>query len=307
MRELEEAASEIARDNLAGAHSLALRALDALREAAARRTLARDAVVAAGAAFVRAQPAMGSLYNLFRELLRRLDAAPPDAPLAATLEETARLLAAEAARRQRLAASHIAREIPEGAVVLTHSSSETVRAGLVRAHEQGKRFSVICTESRPAREGAALAERLAAAGLTVWLTTDALPFSLMAGAAPAVDLVLVGADLVSPAGVVNKAGTLGFALAARSLSRPFYVAATSDKFVPASYPVERAIGEKPPEEILEAKPGGPRPLNRYFDITPLDALTAAISEEGLLPPASLASRLRRLEVSPELLTALGKS
>lgn len=307
MRELEEEVAEIARDNLSGAHSLTLRALDTLHRLASQERLSRDAVLALASAFIRAQPAMGSLYNLFREILRRLDSLPPEAPTAAALEETARLLVAEAERRQRLAASHLAREIPEGAVVLTHSASETVRAGLARAAAEGKRFSVVCTESRPAREGVLLAKRLSAAGLTVWVTSDSLPFSLMGGAPPRIDRVLVGADLVSPAGVVNKAGTFGFALAARSLSLPFYVAATSDKFVPAAYPVERVIEEKPPGEILEPEPGGPRPINRYFDVTPLDALTAVISEDGPLSPASVAGRLERLEGSPELLTALAKS
>jgi methylthioribose-1-phosphate isomerase len=163
---------------------------------------------------------------------------------------------------------------------------------------------VLCTESRPACEGAALALDLTRHGIPTSLTTEAMAFYLMLAPPTLKDrvrLVLVGADSISRHGVTNKAGTLGLALAARSCSLPLYVLAGSEKFIPDVYPVKKAILHKPGGEILSPIPQGLTIINRYFDITPLQYVTATVSEKGPLSYRGLRASLRGLRIHPDLM------
>uniref|UniRef100_A0A383WBQ4 Nudix hydrolase domain-containing protein n=1 Tax=Tetradesmus obliquus TaxID=3088 RepID=A0A383WBQ4_TETOB len=89
-----------------------------------------------------------------------------------------------------------------------HSSSSSV--------SKGPGLSVIVCESRPLCEGVSMARRLAAAGLNVTLITDAQAGVFVEQA----DVVLLGADAVTPDGVVNKVGSRLLALAAKAAGVP---------------------------------------------------------------------------------------
>ncbi|WIA12133.1 hypothetical protein OEZ85_012206 [Tetradesmus obliquus] len=81
---------------------------------------------------------------------------------------------------------------------------------------KGPGLSVIVCESRPLCEGVSMARRLAAAGLNVTLITDAQAGVFVEQA----DVVLLGADAVTPDGVVNKVGSRLLALAAKAAGVP---------------------------------------------------------------------------------------
>jgi translation initiation factor 2B subunit (eIF-2B alpha/beta/delta family) len=250
-----------------------------------------------------AQPAMASVVNLFNHIFNRLDRARDQSPVALSASAAAQEFAAGMANHTDKISAHISALVRNGNVVLTHSASQTVREGLNACWKEGKQFSVICTESRPMREGAALARDFAAKGIPTCLVTDAQAFALLRGEAEfrgKVGMILVGADSVSPAGVTNKTGTLAFGLAARSWSIPFYVLGGSEKFLPPAYPARRAIQQKPAYEILSSPPPGLSIINRYFDITPLAYITAMITERGLISPRKLASALAKLTLHPLL-------
>jgi translation initiation factor 2B subunit (eIF-2B alpha/beta/delta family) len=241
---------------------------------------------------------MVSLVHLFNRLLISLDQEAKQ--IAAELKKFERGLD----RHNQKIASAAARLIKKGGVVMTHSASHTVKDALCRRWAAGKRFRVVCTESRPAREGALLARALARRGIPPVLITDALAFSMIKGDLERTgkpDLILVGADSVSARGVINKAGTLGLALAARAWSVPFYVLAGSEKFAPRGYPLEKVIRDKPASEILTALPKRLRVINRYFDITPLEYVTAIVSEHGVLRPERMHKTLSSIRIHPELM------
>jgi len=194
--------------------------------------------------------------------------------------------------------------IKEEGVILTHSSSRVVRESLCHCWRKGKRFSVICTESRPAGEGTLLARHLTEQGIPTTLITDALSFSLIMPpphGKKEISLVLVGADSISVHGLTNKAGTLGLAIAARTCAIPFYALAGSEKCLPSAFPIEKTILEKPPDEILAPPPEGLKIINRYFDITPLSYLTAVVTERGVLRPQDLKEALEKLTPQSQLL------
>jgi hypothetical protein len=101
-------------------------------------------------------------------------------------------------------------------------------SGSFKGSSCGPGLSVIVCESRPLCEGVAMAQRLAAAGLHVALITDAQAGVFVEEA----DVVLLGADAVTPAGVVNKVGSKLLALAAKAAGVPVVAVTDSLKVSP---------------------------------------------------------------------------
>eukprot|EP00775_Hariotina_reticulata_P014735 gene14735-14903_t len=101
-----------------------------------------------------------------------------------------------------------------------------------------------------------MAQRLAAAGLDVTLITEAQAGVFIEDA----DLVLLGADAVTPAGVVNKVGSKLLALAAKAAGVPVVAVTDSLKISPGpvsavalpNTTLQQGEEEKEAEELLTA-------------------------------------------------------
>ena len=178
------------------------------------------------------------------------------------------------------------KRIVSGDVILTHSHSTTVLLLLKKALENGTRFSVIVTESRPIGEGLRTAEELEALGIDTTLIVDSAVRHVM----KRVSKVFVGADAVAANGaVVSKVGTSAIALAAKEARVRVYVAAETYKFSPMT-----VIGELVPIEIRDPteivssdwikKHPKVRIYNPVFDVTPPEYVDAIITERGVIPP-----------------------
>ncbi len=179
--------------------------------------------------------------------------------------------------------------------VLTHCNAGslatagygTALAVVRSAVEQGKRVSVIATETRPLLQGSRLtAFELERDRIPVRVICDSAAAQLMAQGV--VDKVVVGADRVLGTGhVTNKIGTLPIALGAKFYGVPFYVAApvsTLDLVTDVSGVV---IEERDQREVLAV--GGRRfaprnvgALNPAFDITPPELVTGIVTDRGLV-------------------------
>jgi len=176
--------------------------------------------------------------------------------------------------------------IGDGAAVMVHSSSASVRAVLDRAIEE-TRFRVVCTEALPVGEGRALAADLIAAGFSVELLSDSDAMAWVAG----VDLVLVGADAIGPGRVINKVGTADLAQAASVEEVPMYIVATLEKVLP--------------EELFDAAmrtasvEGGPG-VGGISEVVPLSWFQGVVTEEGVLLPGDLSRRATEQIVHPSL-------
>jgi translation initiation factor 2B subunit (eIF-2B alpha/beta/delta family) len=177
--------------------------------------------------------------------------------------------------------------------ILTCSRSGTVAESLRRIEP---RPNVVVTDSRPGGEGVGVAESLArsheddATAATVTLVPDSAVAQVLAEAeavdAPPVDAVLVGSDAVLPdASVVNKVGTRGGALAADAADVPVFVVTArdkisgSDEFVPEAVDAAAVYDGDAPVEVVA-------PL---FDRTPGHLVTAVLTEDGALSPATVRS------------------
>jgi len=235
---------------------------------------------------------MAPLVNLADALLGRSD----------EVEQAARDFLARLDAARKNVTRYGAALIAHGASVLTHSASQAVLDALLAARAEGKRFLVYVTESRPQCEGVSLARRLGEAGIPVRLIIDAAVFARTADCT----LTLTGADAIFAAGVVNKTGTALVALAARARGKPFYVLCGSEKFLPGGYP----LPPEPPkaaEEILVEAPPNVAVENYYFETTPLELVTGVVSEDGILAPEQLLSRLAARQVHPALLGGTSSS
>jgi ribose 1,5-bisphosphate isomerase len=185
-----------------------------------------------------------------------------------------------------------AKRIRDGSTVFTHCHSSTVTHMLAKALAEGKKFEVICTETRPAFQGRITAKQLLGLGLKTTFIVDSSSRSFMHD----VDLVFVGADAITSEGnVVNKIGTSSIAVLAAEARKPFYVVSELLKFDSATlYGEYEKIEERSRDEIWKEAPAELNIRNPAFDVTPRDLIHGIICEEGIISPHSIADVMHRV-------------
>jgi translation initiation factor eIF-2B subunit delta len=305
MSDWQVAVVEIRNDNRSGATALLRRAASALELAVDAHpeagTTGPGELARAARAVATVRPAMGALCRLAGVALAAAEGAPPAEAAPRSIAAIRRFM-----RRVEREASAIADRaaglLGPGDLVVTISASSLVERAVLAAAAEGRAPRVVCLESCPAREGAALAARLAAADLPVTLVSDAAGASAVGRAR----LVLLGGDTLSPAGLVHKVGTLGLALAARHGGALVYALCGREKWLPA--PLRGALGDGgPPEEILSGRPSRLAVANPYFDRTPLELVDGVVDSRSILPAAVAARLARRIRVHPALRDLLDSS
>jgi len=293
------AAQAIRADTRSGATALTVRAGAALRslaaEAEAEGRLDAALLTDAALALVRAQPAMASICRLGAAVLAAASGQPRAASVAAAVATFDEQSTADAAA----VVSRAVALLPDGGRVLTLSASSLVERALLAAQGAGRRLGVVCLESRPRREGAALAARLADAGLPTELWIDAAAARCLAAA----QVVLVGADTVAPAGLVHKLGTLGLAIAARHEGVPVYALAGASKLLPRL--VAGALTQRrPASELARGARRNLRVANYYYDLTPLALLDGVVVGADLCSPEQAAAAAAAVHLPAALTAAL---
>lgn len=183
-----------------------------------------------------------------------------------------------------------ARTIKDGSTVFTHCHSTTVLSILKKAWKSGKRFNVICTETRPLFQGHITVKELLKAKIPTTMILD----SAISAYARRADIALVGADVITAdSSLINKIGTLNLAIACKRVNIPFFSATALAKFDP-----ETILGKaeniemRPSEEIWGNAPKNLRIENPAFDVTPRELINAYITEEGILAPEAILEALR---------------
>ncbi len=190
--------------------------------------------------------------------------------------------------------------IADGARVLTHCNTGalatggigTALAAVYVAVESGKRVEVYADETRPLLQGSRLtAWELQRAGIRVTVLADGAAASLLRDGD--VDLCIVGADRIAANGdVANKVGTYPLAIAACRHSVPFYVAAPTSTFDPATARGDDIlIEQRSPDELRRVLGGGTQTApanvpvyNPAFDVTPAELISAIVSDRGVHRP-----------------------
>lgn len=306
---IDAAINLIASDNTSGAAEILRRAgsvfvllsAQSTQERVASVALAREAVIETCTALALAQPDMSPLLRVASAALTAARIATLAQEVLRSAQEAALNFIEKAERAARDVALHGATLICNGATVLTHSRSSSVLAALVEARQAGRNFSVVTTESRPRLEGRALAEEIAGQNIRVTLIADAAASLAM----EQVDVVLVGADKITPVKLVNKIGTRMIARAARDRGLPVYALCDSSKFISEDYLGRAISGPRSPSELWREAPPGVEVVNRYFEPTPLACFTGIVTEDGVLAIQEAARRAEEASIDRELVSALG--
>ena len=244
-------------------------------------------------------------WGVDRVLARFSSEADAASARAAALAE-AHAIAAEDARCCHAIGDYGAALLPDRCTVLTHCnagalacSSWGTALGVIRsAVEAGKTVKVIACETRPLLQGARLtAWELARDGIDVTVITDSTAAHIMRTGK--IDTVIVGADRITGDAIFNKIGTYMHAVCARHHHIPFYVAAPLSTFDATRTEQEVTIEERGRGELAEIGnrtliPDGVPVKNYAFDATPMELVSAIITERGIVrPPLDISALLSR--------------
>jgi len=248
------------------------------------------------------RPTARNLFWAIDRVIQRAQATNGDGEeIASAVVQEAQRMAEEDVRANRKIGEFGASLIDDGDQVLTHCNAGTLAtvsygtalAPIRAAARQGKKVTVIATETRPRLQGAKLT--------TYELLRDRIPVKLIVDGAVGyvmrrgmVQKAIVGADRITQKFVANKVGTYMIALAAQANRIPFYVAAPASTFDLQNESQEVTIEERSAQEVTHIggkmiTPRGVPVYNPAFDITPLDLVTGFITDKGLITPDRLVS------------------
>lgn len=275
---------------VAGAFSVALSVAHCESEAELAETLEEDAALIIGT-----RPTAVNLAWGVKKVLKSIENIPFD--MAKFVAVFAAKSVADADTKTCMMIGHNgAGLMPQIGKVLTHCnagalacSSWGTALGVIRsAVKSGKKISVYSCETRPLLQGSRLtAFELARDNIPVTTIIDSEAAYLMQQGK--IDCVIVGADRITKDAVFNKVGTYMHAVCAKYHNIPFYVAAPVSTFDFSSSAKDVVVEERGREEVANmfgrmTVPENVPVLNYAFDATPLDLVTAIITEKGVLTP-----------------------
>jgi translation initiation factor eIF-2B subunit delta len=225
----------------------------ARKAAAALMELPGERVHEAVEALLRGHPTMAPLWRLANDVLATTDAADAARSFLAQLGEDGQ------------AAVTVATQLPDRVLTLSYSST------VVAAIRLRRPLQTVCMRSEPGGEGWRVAEQTRDVTTPILMDDDEALEKVPA------DAVLVGADAVTPDGVVNKVKTRALADAAQAKGIRRYAVAGATKFV-----------------------GSSLPLGPAFELTPLDLFTAIAVPRRLLSPGEARARAEEIQLGDEL-------
>lgn len=244
------------------------------------------------------RPTSANLHWALNRMINAARQGRSPSELRQLLEEEAVTLHRENVAANRRIGELGAELLPKEGAVLTHGNTGALATagygtaiGVIRAAwEQGSRFQVIVTETRPLLQGARLtAWELVQLGIPTNLIVDSAAGSVLSSGE--VKCVIVGADRIAANGdVASKIGTFSIAVLAHEFNIPFYVAApTSSLDLSVASGDQIPLEERDPDEVTQwngrsTAPKGITVRNFAFDVTPAKYLTAIITERGIARP-----------------------
>ncbi|MBC7084841.1 MAG: S-methyl-5-thioribose-1-phosphate isomerase [Methanomethylovorans sp.] len=221
---------------------------------------------------------------------------------AVALSEAKKMADEDVAKNKKIG-EHGATLLEDGDTVLTHCNAGRMACvdwgtalGVIRsAVEDGKQIQVIACETRPLNQGSRItAWELMQDNIPVTLIADSMAGHLMRKGV--INKVIVGADRITGDVVFNKIGTYTHSVLAKEHEIPFYVAAPLSTFDLEGWEETVDIELRNGDELrfFNGKPIAPKDVNVYnpaFDATPMENITAVITEKGIYYPPFLLEEL----------------
>jgi ribose 1,5-bisphosphate isomerase len=303
-----EIVEKVRKDEIGGAADTAKEVIDALaamvRDSEAKDTAALvveidDAVLD----IMRVMPSLAPPINAIHQFVSRVEVGLEEDlgldEMKAALKNTRDQFFAWAENALDKVAQYGAEKVLDGDRIFMYSMSSTVWRIFKVAKEQGKKFEVVVTESRPGNEGLWTVTEMDKLGIPVSVSIDACIGELI----PECDAVFVGADVISATGhALCKMGTYPSALVAKASGTPFYIAADTLKFDTGTLiglPYRNESIHR--HEVLDdSYPKEAVVVGHLFDETPPELVTAIITEVGILHPAAAFTVLQKMNPSKKL-------
>jgi methylthioribose-1-phosphate isomerase len=218
--------------------------------------------------------------------------------------DEAKAIADEDVEKNMRLGEHGAALLEDGDTLMTHCNAGKLACvdwgtalGVIRsARAQGKDIRVISCETRPLNQGSRITTwELIEDKIPVTLITDSMSGHVMRKGM--VDKVIVGADRITQDAVFNKIGTYTHSVIAREHRIPFYVAAPVSTFDFERLEDEIEIELRSPDELKYFGKHQIAPLevdvyNPAFDATPMENVTAIITENGIFYPPFLINEVK---------------
>lgn len=280
-----------------GAAQVAMRAADILLQRAttgqaASPDMFRREIFQTGWSLIRQQQAIGSLVNLLDTLLWALESAETPQELRDTTQRVIDTYRHQLTQRVFDSAAHSQSVLAPCRRIVIHGYSTTVQYALQHALRSGQRIDIVCVDDGHADTHAALCERIAAIGLQV----SSVAIDTVQHNVSTYDAIVVGADTLDMHGLINSHGTNQLATIAHNDHVPFFSFCTSEKFLP---------------NLFYAPPALPLPFDEQrfpsntshgaLDRTPIDRISAVITERGPLPAPAVAAWLATSQLHPLLI------
>ena len=294
---------EVQDDRIHGAIELARQALGVMRAAAENSRAATGEQLLGelrevGHKLMLTRPAMAPIRNIINYLLREISAgiAKGDAETLRKLTiSTVNEKIGESSRALAQIIAYGLELIVEGDRIMTHSFSSTVVALLEEFSRQRGSIEIVVTRSGPGRTGVTIARRLGDTGLPVTFIDDAAVGLYVAE----VNRVLLGADTISAAGVVNGVGSYQVAVLAARHDVPVYILADTLKFDATPRDRQFDVEDRDRGELAEPADLGQTVsiMNPHFDITPLELFTGVVTERGIMTPNAVIAYLADQPIS----------
>jgi translation initiation factor 2B subunit (eIF-2B alpha/beta/delta family) len=197
----------------------------------------------------------------------------------------------------------LAKELPDEAVVYTHTLSETVLGVLTELHRMGKIKRVNVTESRPNNDGWETARRLAELDVDTHLYIDAA----MPAAIENAHLMLSGAEIINQDGsVVGKVGAYPAAQFCQHFGKPVYIVADTNKINHMEWHNFHINPLTALELGFDGSQSNVQISGTLFDLTPAQLIHAYATELGILTASDIPTLDPEHRVSKWLVKELGQ-
>ncbi|NJD77659.1 MAG: S-methyl-5-thioribose-1-phosphate isomerase [Candidatus Methanoperedens sp.] len=279
-------------------------ALAAYRSNAPTLDVLIDEVAKAGKTIISTRPTAVNLSWGVKRVIRAIEDANNIKEVRVFSLDEAKAIADEDVEKNRELGRYGAALLDDGDTVMTHCNAGRLACvdwgtalGVIRsAREEGKDIKVISCETRPLNQGSRItAWELMEDKIPVTLITDSMSGHVMRKGM--VDKVIVGADRITQDAVFNKIGTYTHSVIAKEHGIPFYIAAPVSTFDFEHYEDDIEIELRKPEELMyfgkhQIAPLDVKVYNPAFDATPMENVTAVITENGVFYPPFLIDEVR---------------
>ncbi len=174
---------------------------------------------------------------------------------------------------------HVFKLIKNNSVIFTHCHSTNVTNALIYSRKKQKKFEIYNTETRPLYQGRKTAKELSKNHIPVTIFVDSAVGVALAREMKTkkVNMVLLGADAITPKGVINKIGSETIAILSKKLKIPVYIVADSWKYTKKNLPIE----QRKINEVWDKAPKDVKIKNPSFEFIPKKYISGIITENGL--------------------------